>query len=315
MALVKCAARNEAVHLVRRCRRMESKFECWVCEKNALGPGGRAQSGRCASGRSKGSRRAARKSKDDRHFVTALARGLDVLACFRTGESTLSNQELAQRCQLAKSTVSRLTMTLTKLGYLIHVPESGRYRLGTACLALGSAMLTRLDVRKFARPMMQELANSCGATVSLGVRDKLSMIYVENCRSAATLALTLDVGSRIPVATSAIGRAWLALAPDQDRREYLAQLRAHDEAAWPGIQKGIQKALLDYRMLRVACSFGDWQKDVNGIARAFDPGNGLPIMAINVGGPSFKLSREYLLEQARPRLLELVTELESALPR
>jgi len=123
---------------------------------------------------------ATRKSKEDRHFVTALARGLQLLACFRTGESTLSNQELAQRCQLPRSTVSRLAMTLTKLGYLIYVPESGRYRLGTACLALGSAMLTRLDVRKVARPMMQELAIFCNATVSLGVRDKLSMIYVEN---------------------------------------------------------------------------------------------------------------------------------------
>ncbi|WP_372660550.1 IclR family transcriptional regulator, partial [Hydrogenophaga sp.] len=110
--------------------------------------------------------------------MTALARGLEVLSCFRTGESTLSNQELAQRCKLPKSTVTRLTMTLTKLGYLIHVEESGRYRLGTACLALGSAMLTRLDVRKIARPMMQELADYSNSTVSLGVRDKLSLIYV-----------------------------------------------------------------------------------------------------------------------------------------
>lgn len=258
---------------------------------------------------------ATRKPKTDRHFVTALARGLDVLACFRTGESTLSNQELAQRCQLPKSTVSRLAMTLTKLGYLIYVPDSGHYRLGTACLALGSAMLTRLDVRKIARPMMQELASFCNATVSLGLRDKLSMIYVENCRSAAALALTLDVGSRIPVATTAMGRAWLAAVSEKERHEYVEQLRAADEMAGRGIRAGIEKATKDYRTLGVACSFGDWQKDVNGIARAFDPGNGLPIMAINVGGPAFKLSHEFLLEQVRPRLIELVTQLESALPR
>ena len=256
----------------------------------------------------------ARKSKEDRHFVTALARGLNVLACFRTGESTLSNQELAQRCQLPKSTVSRLTMTLTKLGYLIYVPDSGRYRLGTACLALGSAMLTRLDVRKIARPMMQELASFCNATVSLGVRDKLAMIYVENCRSAAALALTLDVGSRVPVATTAMGRAWLVAVSEAERCEFVEQLRSHDEAAGRGIRAGIERAMKDYRALGVTCSFGDWQKDVNGIARAFDPGNGLPIMAINVGGPAFKLSRELLLERVRPRLIALITQLESALP-
>ncbi len=254
------------------------------------------------------------KSNGDRHFVTALARGLEVLSCFRTGESTLSNQELAQRCKLPKSTVTRLTMTLTKLGYLIHVPESGRYRLGTACLALGSAMLTRLDVRKVARPMMQELANLTEGTVSLGVRDKLSMIYVEHCRSRAALTLTLDVGSRMPIATSAIGRAWLAAVPERERLAVIDQVRELDDVAWPNVEAGIHKALDDYTRLGVTCSFGDWQRDVNGVARAFDPGNGLPLMAINVGGPSFSLTPKALLEDIRPRLIDLVARLQDALP-
>lgn len=256
-----------------------------------------------------------RKPKEDRHFVTALARGLEVLSCFRHGEITLSNQELAQRCKLPKSTVSRLTMTLTKLGYLIQVQESGRYRLGTACLALGSALLTKLDVRKIARPMMLELAHFSGASVSLGVRDKLSMIYVENCRSGAALTLTLDVGSRMPLATSAMGRAWLAAVPESERLGVLEQIHELDDLAWPGIKAGVDKALNDYQTLGVACSFGDWNKEVNGIARAFDPGNGLPIMAVNVGGPSFNLSPDFLLEQVRPRLIQLVQAIEDALPR
>lgn len=258
---------------------------------------------------------APRKPKEDRHFVTALARGLEVLSCFRTGEVTLSNQELAQRCKLPKSTVSRLTMTLTKLGYLIHVQESGRYRLGTACLALGSALLTRLDVRKIARPMMQELAEFSGAAVSLGVRDKLSMIYVENCRSSAALTLTLDVGSRMPLATSAIGRAWLAAVSDEERDEVMQQVRERDADEWPKVQSGINDALRDYAKYGVTCSFGDWNRDVNGIARAFDPGNGLPVMAVNVGGPSYNLSPEFLLDEVRPRLIQVVRDIENALPR
>ena len=247
--------------------------------------------------------------------MTALARGLELLSCFRTGETALSNHDLAQRCGLPKSTVTRLTMTLTKLGYLIHVPESGRYRLGTACLALGSAMLTRLDVRKVARPMMQELANFSNATVSLGVRDKLAVIYVEHCRSAAALTLTLDVGSRMPIATSAIGRAWLAAVAERERQEVLEQVHELDDLAWPAIERGIWQSCRDYTDLGVTCSFGDWQKDVNGIARAFDPGNGLPLMAINVGGPAFTVSPDFLLTEVRPRLLQLVARLEDTLPR
>ena len=229
-------------------------------------------------------RTASPRPPEDRHFVTALARGLDVLACFRSGDKALGNQEIAQRCKLPKSTVSRLTYTLTRLGYLIHIEELGKYRLGTA-------------------------------TLSLGTRDRFSMIYVENCRSSALLTLSLDVGSRIALATSAIGRAWLAAITEDERRPLLEQLRARDEQAWPEVQAGIDKALQDYRSLGVACSFGDWQRNVNAIARAFQPGGGLPPMVINCGGPSFTVSPEFLLGEVRPRLIEMVSRIEAALNR
>ncbi len=251
----------------------------------------------------------------DRHFVTALARGLQVLACFRSGDMQLGNLELAAACQLPKSTVSRLSSTLTRLGYLIQVPDTGKYRLGIATLALGSTMLSRLDLRQLARPLMQELAAFSGASVSLGARDRLSMIYVEHCRGPSALTLSMDVGARIPLATSAIGRACLAALPEPERRNVLAQVQAQDRAAWPQLRAGIERALQDHHKLGVTCSFGDWQKDVNGIACAFEPGGGLPPMAISCGGPASSLTRERLLREIRPRLLELTQRLEATLPR
>lgn len=253
--------------------------------------------------------------KEDRHFVTALARGLEVLACFRSGDAMLGNQEIAQRCKLPKSTVSRLTYTLTRLGHLTHVESTGKYRLGTATLSLGSAMLVRLDVRQIARPLMQELADFSKTEVSLGTRDRFSMIYIENCRSSALLTLSLDVGSRIALATSAMGRAWLAALPNDERLPVLDQLRARDEATWEPLRAGVDKALQDYRSLGVTCSFGEWQRNVNAIARSFQPGNGLPPMVINCGGPSFNLPPEFLLSEVRPRLIELTGRIEMALAR
>src|ERR1700732_604789 len=149
------------------------------------------------------------KPKADGHFVTALARGLEVLACFRHGDRMLGNQELSKRCGLAKSTVSRLTHTLTHLGYLIYVEESAKYSLGTATLSLGSAMLSRLDIRQLAHPLMQQLAEFGQCMVSLGSRDRLSMIYIDAVRGSAAVTLSLDSGARIQIPTSAMGRAYL----------------------------------------------------------------------------------------------------------
>src|ERR1700737_196685 len=148
-------------------------------------------------------------TKTDRHFVTALARGLEVLACFRHGDRMLGNQELSKRCGLAKSTVSRLTHTLTQLGYLVYIEESAKYSLGTATLSLGSAMLSRLDIRKLAHPLMQELAEFSQCTVSLGSRDRLSMIFIDAVRGSGAITLSLDSGARIQIATTAMGRASL----------------------------------------------------------------------------------------------------------
>lgn len=248
-------------------------------------------------------------AKEDRHFVTALARGLELLACFRSGEKLLGNQELAERSKLPKSTVSRLTYTLTKLGYLQYDDQIGKYRLGTATLALGSAMLSKLDIRQLARPMMQELADFSRATVSLGMRDRLSMIYVENCRSQAALTLRLDVGARIPIASTAMGRAYLAEISSNERNDILERVRELDEMAWPSLYDKVMRSADEYKTLGCCTSFGDWQPDVNAIAIAFRPSEGAAPLSINCGGPAFNLSPEFLLKEVQPRLLDLINQL------
>ena len=248
-------------------------------------------------------------AKEDRHFVTALARGLEILSCFRSGEKTLGNQELADRAKLPKSTVSRLTYTLTKLGYLQYDEQIGKYRLGTASLALGSAMLSKLDIRQFARPYMQEVADFSHATVSLGMRDRLSMIYIENCRSQAALTLRLDVGARIPIALTAMGRAYLAETSDSEREEILERVRELDDSRWPEIRAGVMRSVDEYRSIGCCTSFGDWQPDVNAIAVAFRPSSGASILSINCGGPAFTISREFLLDEVKPRLLDVAERL------
>jgi len=253
------------------------------------------------------------RAKEDRHFVTALARGLEVLACFRSGDTLLGNGDLAERCRLPKSTVSRLSQTLARLGYLRYVDDAAKYRLGGSTLALGSAMLSGMAIRQMARPMMQEVADFSQAVVALGIRVGLGVIYIEVCRNKAALTLSLDVGSWVPLATTAIGRAALAAADDVERAEMLAQLRAADPAAWPRRKRLIDAAIEEHRKTGCCSSFGDWQPDVHGVAIGFRPGRGLPVMALNCGGPSFSLSRAFLLGEVRPRLASVVRRLEDSL--
>src|SRR5690606_12547692 len=146
----------------------------------------------------------------DRKFVAALSRGLDVLRAFSQAAGVMGNQDIARSTRLPKPTASRMTYTLNKLGYLSNSPQLEKYPLDSSVLALGYAYVSSLRVRQLAKPYLVEFARNTNTSVGLTCRDRLSMIYVENCRPAEVTSLRMDVGVRLPLATTAAGRAYLA---------------------------------------------------------------------------------------------------------
>lgn len=251
--------------------------------------------------------------ESDRQFVVALARGLEVLSCFQVGDRMLSNREIAARTGLPKSTVSRLTYTLTQLGYLKQDEDLGRYRVGPSVLGLGYVALTNMKVREMARPLMQDLADYANALVSMAVRDRLSMIYVENCRARSTATLRVNVGMHMPLATTSIGRAFLAALPAEERDFLLEQVRRKDPEGWSSVAASVEAACAEYRERGFCLSIGDWQKDTYAVAVPLACPESGDVLSFSVSGPSFALSRRQLEEDLGPRLLYMVRSLEAML--
>ena len=137
-------------------------------------------------------------------FITALARGLDVLRCFRHGVNALGNLDLARLTGLPKPTISRITYTLTELGYLRYHPDTGKYSPGYGVLALGFGLLAGLEVRELAKASMTELARDTGGAVALGAFDGDAMTYVEAIHGSSALYLRLPVGYRASLDLSLI---------------------------------------------------------------------------------------------------------------
>lgn len=249
----------------------------------------------------------------DRQFVTALARGLELLRCFGPGDRWLGNQELARRTGLPRPTVSRLAHTLTRLGYLRHSRAQEQYALGTAVLSLGYALLAQMDVRRVARPLMQALAEHASVSVNLGVRDRLGMVYLDTYRSASASAVQLEAGSRIPLASTSMGRAYLCGLPEPERRALLEQLREEAGARWPDAKRGIDRALRDYRRHGLCFSVGDWREEVHAVAAPLLPAGDGEVLVFSASGPAFQVGREKLEREIGPRLKNLVDNVRSAL--
>jgi DNA-binding IclR family transcriptional regulator len=241
----------------------------------------------------------------DPQFITALARGLDVLRAFRLGDGPLANQDIASRTGLPKPTVSRLTYTLSRLGFLDYRPESGRYTLSVGALALGLAALGSLGIRDVARPHMQALADYAGGSVALGTRDRFSMVYVEHCRGPSPVQIALDVGSHIKLATSAMGRAYIAGLPAAERAALMEQLAEREGERWPRLRDGLDEAIENLATRGFTLSVGDWQPEVNAVGVPLMLDTGSLAFALNCGGPAFLMPRQRLIDEFGPRLADI----------
>lgn len=248
--------------------------------------------------------------QDDRRFVTALARGLAVLRCFKPQDRWLAHQEIARRSGLPQATVSRLTFTLTSLGYLRHRSPRGEYALAPGVLALGFAMLQNFDVGRIARPHMQALADHAQAAVSLGVRHELSMVYVAHCRSTARLVLGLDVGARLPLASTAMGRALLCALQPAERARLMQQVLAGlPPGATPDahtLQDGLARALAQHAATGFVTSESEWEPEITAAGAPLDLGDGREPLSLTVGGASARLNGTWLHDDLGPALVRTV---------
>lgn len=239
-------------------------------------------------------------------FITALARGLDVLRCFRHGVSALGNLDLARLTGLPKPTISRITYTLTELGYLRYHPDTGKYSPGYGVLALGFGLLAGLEVRELAKASMTELARATGGAVALGAFDGDAMTYVEAIHGSSALYLRLPVGYRASL-DSAMGRAYLASLPAQAGADALARL---GEAA--PAEAAIERARAELRETGCCYAIGEWQSGINAVAVPFSSITGEGVFVMSCGGPASLLPEADLHTRVAPLLRAAIAGLAGA---
>lgn len=233
----------------------------------------------------------------DRNFITALARGLELLRCFKMGDVALTNQDFARRTGLPKPTVSRLTHTLCVLEYLVLDSRTGTYYLGPGVLKLGFGVLAGMDIGDRARSVMRELSRGPNTyiTVALGERHLSDVIYVGVERSLENVSLSLSIGARLSVFHSAIGRAILVGMLEDDREEIFAQAARDDFHGDANRRQEFAQALAEYQDVGYCSSWGEWRSDVNGIAVPVRSLEGSRVYGLNVGGPSFHVKKKQLV--------------------
>lgn len=229
----------------------------------------------------------------DRHFVTALARGIQILRCFTHDHPELSASDIVRLTGLPQPTVWRLCHTLQRSGLIICPGDGRMMALGAPVLALGFAALVRQRLTQIAWPYMKSLTERYRLGTSLAVRDGLEMIYLQ--RTHGDISFMNDpVGARRPIATAPTGWACIAAYDKAERDDVITALRAREGAQWPQTERRLRQALEEYRTHGHVFSIGVMHEHFNALAVPIRPVDGGPVHGLSVAGLASIWPREKL---------------------
>jgi len=237
--------------------------------------------------------------------IQVVSRAFDVLRCFEGHESRLGNLEISNRCGLPRSTVSRLTHTLTRMGQLVYLPRDQKYRIGPSAVAMSTSMTRGLQLRNLIRQRLQNVADQLPGTVGFVIPDRFHLVYLEFGRAANALGLHETTGSRISMASTAAGHAYVAALEPEVGDALLTEM----ERELPDAAKLLRPRLEHNRQfLRehgyvTAC--GLWSPHINGLALPLWSPQYQTYVVLTIGLLSAMFDEKRLHEEVAQPMLEL----------
>lgn len=150
----------------------------------------------------------------DKSSVQVIARAASILRALEDATPGLSLGQIAQRVNLARSTVQRIVSALETEKLVIAASPNGRVRLGPTILRLAASV--RTDFVTIAKPFITKLSHDLHETVDLATAKNDHMVFIDQVIGSQRLRTVSAVGETFPLHCTANGKAYLALLPDEE---------------------------------------------------------------------------------------------------
>ena len=153
----------------------------------------------------------------DEKTANAVERTFSILELVAESTNGLSNSDISRRLKLPKSSASYILRVMENRGYLTRA-DGKKYQIGLKLLSLTRGMLSQIDVREVAKPVLEQfLQKSKMSEAHLAVLDNGRAVYIEKVEAENSfIKMDIWVGHRLPVHTTAIGKILMANLPDEE---------------------------------------------------------------------------------------------------
>lgn len=154
----------------------------------------------------------------ERYLNTSLAKALRILELFDGDHRELSLSDLARGLGLRPGSIYPIVYTLWRHGYLERDPETKKYRLGLKFLLQANHILSSLDIREQAKPVIRRIAREFGVNTHLAVLYEDEVLYLDREEAAPSVVIPSVIGRRVPAHCTALGKVLLAFQPEVAER-------------------------------------------------------------------------------------------------
>jgi len=234
-----------------------------------------------------------KKPRENSGQVQSLCRALSILNVIADADRGMTMTDIAQRASLPLSTTHRLLTTLQHERYVRFDNEQSLWMMGVQAFIIGNAFVRSRDIIATSRPHMMALMEKSGETVNLAVIDQGECIYLAQVECRQMMRVQAKPGSRVPIHSSAVGKALLAAMPVEKAKKFI-QMREFERATDNTVidQKALCKEIEEVRDIGFAYDDEEHCIGLRCVASAIYDEFGEPIAAVSLSGPMARVGDE-----------------------
>ncbi len=220
---------------------------------------------------------------EGRYIVPGLSQGLAALSLFSRKRTRITAPEIARELDLPRTTVFRILHTLQATGFVCREEDERHFRLGPAVLGAGFAFIASLDYVEVAQPVLQRLRDATGWSAHMAIRDGMDIVYVARYAAHATVRSSVNIGSRLPVHATVMGRAlsW-DMSADELRKLFGSNELQKFSEQTPATVEAFAALVAEDRDRGYAFSQSFFERGVSSVAVPVRDASGQIVASINV---------------------------------
>ena len=151
-------------------------------------------------------------------LIPAASRTMAVFEIYARERRDLSNSEMARLLGVAESSSSDLLHTLHTMGYLTRTPRTRRFYPTARLLEAAKQIAENDPLASVAREAVEQLLEKTNESAFFGILETHTAKIAAAQPSRNPLRYILEVGERVGLHASALGKAMLGLLPPEELR-------------------------------------------------------------------------------------------------